>query len=289
MYVVLGATGNTGGATARELLERGFDVRVVMRSEAKAESWRDLGADVALADYRDVASLKRAVAGSKGVFLMNPPPDQEPNPIEAAKRQAEVYRELLSLVPRTVVLSSVGAHKAHGTGSIRTLNVLENTLRDERVVFLRPGYFAENWLNVIPLATSQGFLPTFLQPLDQTVPMVATADIGAAAADLLVANEVPKVVELLGPHDLSPRDLALQLSQALGREIAAVAVSPSEWSEQVSQWGLSQSAADLIMEMYRGINSKQVDVESPESVWRGRTEISQALLASFASPAGAVL
>ena len=43
------------------------------------------------------------------------------------------------------------------------------------------------------------------------------------------------------------------------------------------------------MEMYRGINSKQVDVESPERVWRGRTEISQALLAGFASPAGAAL
>lgn len=289
MYVVLGATGHTGGATARKLLEKGVDVRVVMRDEAKAESWRALGAEVALADYRDVAALRKAVTGSRGVFLMNPPPDQEPNPIEAAKRQAKVYKELLSLVPRAVVLSSVGAHKAQGTGSIRTLNVLESILRDERVVFLRPGYFAENWLNVMPLAASQGILPTFLQPLDQTVPMVATADIGVAAADLLVADEFPKVVELLGPHDLSPRDLALQLSQALGREIAAVAVPPSQWPEQVSQWGLSQSAADLIMEMYRGINSKQVDVESPERVWRGRTEISQALLAGFASPAGAAL
>ena len=285
MYVVLGATGNTGGATARALLGKGLDVRVVMRSEAQAETWRALGAEVVLADFGDVAALRESVIGSKGVFLMNPPPDQEPDPIEAAKRQAEVYKELLDEVPRAVVLSSVGAHKPRGTGSIQTLHVLESILNDQRVVFLRPGYFAENWLNVLPIVTAQGILPTFLH-LDQKVPMVATADIGIAAASLLIADEVPKVVELLSPHDLSPRDLALQLSQELGREITPVAIPPSEWPEQVAQWGLSQGAADLIMEMYRGINSRHVEVEKPELAWRGQTEISEVLLSRLTSPAG---
>lgn len=285
MYVVLGATGNTGGATARALLGKGLDVRVVMRNEAQAETWRALGAEVVLADFGDVAALRESVIGSKGVFLMNPPPDQESDPIEAAKRQGEVYKELLNEVPRAVMLSSVGAHKPRETGSIRTLHVLESILNDPRVVFLRPGYFAENWLNVLPVVTAQGILPTFLH-LDQKVPMVATADIGTAAASLLITDEVPKVVELLSPHDLSPRELAVQLSKALGREIAPIAVPPSEWPEQVAQWGLSQGAGDLIMEMYRGINSKHVEVENRERVWRGQTEISEVLLSRLTSPAG---
>lgn len=160
---------------------------------------------------------------------------------------------------------------------------------ERKVVFLRPGYFAENWLNVLPVVASQGVLPTFLQPLDQPVPMVATADIGRAAADLLVADEVPEVVELVGPVDLSPRALALKLSKALGREITPLAVPPSQWPEQVSQWGLSDGAAELIMEMYRGINRGHVDVENPDSVWRGQTEISEVLVTHLCSPAGSAV
>ena len=124
--------------------------------------------------------------------------------------------------------------------------------------------------------------------LDQNVPMVATADIGTAAADLLTTNRAPKVVELLGPHDLSPRSLAEQLSKALGREITPVAVPQSEWSAQVSQWGLSEAAAEMIMEMYRGINSCHVEVEYPNDVWRGQTGIAEVLLDRFVHPVGSV-
>ena len=284
MYVVLGATGNTGGATARALLKMGLKVRVVVRNAAKGDAWRAKGAEVAIADYSDVNALKKAVNGASGLFLMSPPPDRSPDPLGSARRQAEVYKELIDLVPRVVVLSSVGGHHADRTGSIRTLHIIEEVLKDTGVVFLRPGYFAENWLNVLTVVESQGVLPTFLQPLDKNVPTVTTADIGVAAAELLVAKEVPEVVELLGPQDVSPQSLAFQLSQRLGREITPVAVPPSEWSEQVKHWGLSDAAGGLIMEMYQGINSGHVEVENPKTVWRGETQIAEILVQALPRP-----
>ena len=46
MYIVSGATGNTGSAVAKTLLEKGLPVRVIVRSEEKGNSFKDLGADV---------------------------------------------------------------------------------------------------------------------------------------------------------------------------------------------------------------------------------------------------
>ena len=287
MFVVLGATGNTGGATARALLAQGQQVRVVLRNEEKAGLWQQMGAEVFLSDYKDRSRLTEAVRGSQGVYLMNPPPDHQPDPLLATREQAEIYRGLIDLTPRVIVLSSVGAHRRLGTGSIQTLHLLEEALRADNVTFLRPGYFAENWLQVLPLAENQGVLPSFLQPLDKPVTMVCTRDVGITAAKLLLSPEPPGVVELTGPSDLSPRDLATQLSLRFHRPVQAVAVPEEQWEAEVGQWGLSRRAADLIMELYRGVNNGTVDYQFPEKVWRGETEIVDALLSRQPATASA--
>jgi len=66
-----------------------------------------------------------------------------------------------------------------------------------------------------------GELPSFLQPLERRIPMVATEDVGRVAAGLLCDawSGGQRVVELAGPTDLSPRDLA----DALSRQFAGVA------------------------------------------------------------------
>ena len=54
LYVVTGATGRTGAAAAKALLDAGNRVRVVVRDEQKGEAWARLGAEVAVADLSDV-------------------------------------------------------------------------------------------------------------------------------------------------------------------------------------------------------------------------------------------
>lgn len=69
---VVGATGLTGGAVARRLLEDGWRVRAVTRSPAshKARALASQGADVVGADANDPASLERAFAGVHGVYTV---------------------------------------------------------------------------------------------------------------------------------------------------------------------------------------------------------------------------
>ncbi len=66
--LVTGVTGFTGGHLARRLREAGDQVRVLVRTAAQAEVWRNQGYDVARGDLTDGASLRAACAGIDVVY-----------------------------------------------------------------------------------------------------------------------------------------------------------------------------------------------------------------------------
>src|SRR5690606_7351780 len=72
---VLGATGRMGGATARHLLEDGWQVRAITRKPdgPKARALAAAGAQVVKADMEDPAALRKAFEGAQGVFNVQNP------------------------------------------------------------------------------------------------------------------------------------------------------------------------------------------------------------------------
>src|SRR6202042_1249838 len=98
------------------------------------------------------------------------------------------------------------------TGPVAALHDVETALAKSRadVTFLRAAYFMENWGSSL-YALAQGVLPTFLLA-DRAIPMVASTDIGTTAAALLIeGGRGKRVVELGGPQEYSPRDVAAAL------------------------------------------------------------------------------
>jgi uncharacterized protein YbjT (DUF2867 family) len=79
--LVTGATGRQGGVVARRLLDDGFSVRALVRSDAdaRARALVERGAQLVEADYQDATSLRRALDGVYGVFCVLPfvPVEQE--------------------------------------------------------------------------------------------------------------------------------------------------------------------------------------------------------------------
>ena len=73
MFVVLGASGNTGRVVAETLLSQNKKVRVVVRDVAKGQVWKEAGADVSVADVEDGAALKRAFSDTEGAYVLLPP------------------------------------------------------------------------------------------------------------------------------------------------------------------------------------------------------------------------
>ena len=93
------------------------------------------------------------------------------------------------------------------------------------VAFLRPAWFLENAAWDVATARDTGVIHSFLQPLDRSVPMVATEDVGRTAAALLQDEWTgARIVELEGPRRVSPNDLAAAFARVLGRPVQAEAV-----------------------------------------------------------------
>jgi len=92
MFVVLGATGNTGKVVAETLLAQKKAVRVVLHDAVKREAWKAGGAEVAVANVEDGASLEKAFDGAEGAYVLLPPALSFPHSEAASITGGYVYR-----------------------------------------------------------------------------------------------------------------------------------------------------------------------------------------------------
>jgi uncharacterized protein YbjT (DUF2867 family) len=268
MFVITGATGHTGSVAAQTLLDAGKKVRVVVRDAAKAERLKALGAEVFVADLAEPGALARAVAGAQGVFLISPPDLTARDFINERKRlTARQVQELAAAkVPHVVLLSSIGAHQSAGTGPILSTHNLEEQLRASGLAatFVRAGYFVENWAAVLHPVKTDGILPSFIPPA-QRIPMVATLDIGKALAQaLLDGPRGVRVIELAGPNDASPNDVAAAFARILGRPVQVVAAPLDAVVPTFTSFGASENIAGLFRELYEGVVNGKVSSEPGE-------------------------
>ncbi len=220
MFAVTGITGQVGGEVARTLLRKNLPVRAVVRNAAKGAAWADLGCEVTIADIADVDALAAAFTGVTAVFLMVPPNfDPIPGFPEAHASAAVLASALKRSKPESVVyLSTIGAQAAQ-ENLLTQHTIIEAALRRLDVAtsfLLRPGWFMENAAWDVAPARATGLIPSFLQPLDRQIPMVATADIGRTAAELMTERPESghRIVELQGLRDVSPNDVAAAFSVA---------------------------------------------------------------------------
>jgi uncharacterized protein YbjT (DUF2867 family) len=258
MYVVFGANGRAGGEAAHALIERGEAVRVVLRHPEQGERWTAVGAEVAVASIEDAEAMANALEGASGAFLLNPPPvsgDPYARTEELGAALADAARR--ARLPKAVVLSSIGAQHASGTGVIATLNQFEALLDGvaPATAFLRSGYFVETWSEVAGTVISESVLPTFLEP-SQRIPMVSTIDVGRTAAALLCEDWTGKrIVELGGPEDWSAGDVASAFADVLGRPMAPALVPPEQRAALLAEEGIPGEVASALLGMYEGITN----------------------------------
>ncbi len=279
MYAIIGATGRTGRIAAETLRSWGLPVRAVVRSPEKAQDLAARGAEVVVADLDDEASLTEALRGASSLYFLTTPPWDAADPVAVAVARGErvVRAAKAAGIGHVVLLSSVGAQHAEGTGPIKSLHAAEEALKASGLpsTFLRASFFAQNWEQVAVPAVSEGVLPTFLNA-GVALPMVDVRDIGRVAAELLAAGpEGVRVVELAGPADPTPEQVAATFTEAAGRPVK-LAAYPAEAAEAaLIQQGLPAPIAAMYAEMYRGIASGLVALEG--SPIRGRVPLADSV------------
>jgi uncharacterized protein YbjT (DUF2867 family) len=266
MYAITGITGQVGGAVAENLLARGKQVRAVVRNPGKGRPWAGRGCDLALAEINDSGALTKAFSNVEGVFVMLPP-IFDPSPgFPEASEAIESIRKALSAAkpPRVVCLSTIGA-QVKRPNLLNQLQMLEKTIGGLAlpITFLRPAWFMENCAWDVAPARELGVVPCFLQPLDKQVPMIATADIGKVAAQILLSSENPGVVELEGPERISPYKIAAVFAQLLGKDVRMQIVPRDSWEPLFRAQGMTNPLPR--MQMLDGFNEGWIEFEGGEA------------------------
>lgn len=222
--LVTGATGNQGGAVARELLANGYRVKAMTRnptSEA-AQGLAAQGAEVIGADLDDPSSLERALEDLWGVFAVQ-------NTWEAGvEREEEQGKRIAEIARRQgvqhYVYSSVGsAHRSTGVPHFDNKWRVEETVRGlgfPSYTILRPVFFMENWASPwFKPGTEQGKLMVGLRP-ETVLQMIAVQDIGRYGRLAFERHRElnGRALDIAGDELTMPQTAAI-LSEITGRQI----------------------------------------------------------------------
>lgn len=264
MYTVMGVSGQVGAHVARTLLTANQRVRVVVRDVEKGKVWAARGCEVAIADANDVNALTGAFSASTGVFILLPPNFDPSEGFPDTRIIIENLRIALENArpEKVLCISTIGA-QARQSSLLTQLQMLEKSFGSLTlpVTFLRPAWFMENCLWDIEPAEGDGVIPSFLQPLDKPVPMVATADVGRVSAELLQEEWFGKrIVELESEHQVTPNDIATAFSELLNKDVTVKAVPYNGWEALFRSQGMTNPHPRI--QMLRGFNEGWICFEA---------------------------
>jgi len=244
--LVTGATGKIGGAVAAQLLEKGLTTRVLVhREDGRSARLRALGAEVVVADMFDIGEVQAAVDGVNRLFF-NPP--YHPHALDSAVAFALAARR--SGVEAVVALGQWLASAEHPSLMTRQAWLTDKLFAlvpDTAHVAVDPGYFADNYLQVLPLAAQLGVLPVPMGAGRNAPP--SNEDIARVAVGALLDahRHDGRAYRPTGPTLLSGADIADAVGEALGRRVRHIDVPPWMFMRAV-RVNAKRLGADLFFE-----------------------------------------
>lgn len=225
--LVIGATGQQGGATARHLLERGRAVHALVRDadSPAAKALEEEGAQLVLGDLDDPASLRAAMKEVRGVFLvltMMVGPRISPEGVVAEERRGKAVVDLAGETGvEHLVYSSL-----NGAGARSGIPYYESKARIESHIhalglpatILRPVSFMDNFATYSrPVVVDGALVVSLAVRPELPMQLISVRDIGAFAA---IAFDRPdrflgRTLEIAGDV-LTPPEIAETFGRVCG-------------------------------------------------------------------------
>jgi NAD(P)H dehydrogenase (quinone) len=252
MIVVTGATGQLGHLVIKALLKKvpAASIVAAVRNVEKAKDIAALGVQVRHADYSQPATWDAALKGADKVLLISSSEigqrsKQHKAVIEAAKRAGVKLLAYTSVLRAdTSVLGLAGEHR-ETEADIRASGV--------PFVFLRNGWYSENYTAGIPTALSLGAV--YGCAGDGRIASATRADYAEAAAVALTTdNQAGKTYELAGDAAFTLTEFAAELSRQSGKAIGYVNLPEAEYKKALLGAGLPEFLAELLANSDTGVS-----------------------------------
>ncbi|MBO4159273.1 MULTISPECIES: NAD(P)H-binding protein [Micromonospora] len=261
MIVITGSTGNIGRHLLSLLIEAApagrEELRVVVRDPTRLPEGVRERVEVVVGSHGDAATVERAFAGADAVFWLVPP-DASVTPDDAYSGFTRPAARAFAAngVGHVVGVSALGrgTPQAAQAGLVTASLAMDDLIAGSGVAYraLACTSFFENLLEDVDAIRDDGVF-TDTAAADRPAPMVAVADIAAAAAALLLDRSWTGVgtVPVLGPQDLSPDDLARIMTEELGRPVRYQRQSLDELRSTMLGYGLNEAFVEAMVDMKR--------------------------------------
>ncbi|MGH2403466.1 MAG: SDR family oxidoreductase [bacterium] len=273
--LVLGATGNVGSKVVAELRALGAPVRAFARDREKAVSTLGPDAEVAVGNFDDPATVRRALGGVDAVLIT----------ASDGPQKVEHETNLIDIVAaegarRVVKLSTVGAGTAPGPQFDAHGRIEDHLARSGLPsVVLRSSFYMTNLLGSAEAIKATGKL--FAPAGGVKVSMIDPRDVAGVAARVLTTDaHEGKTYVLTGPELLTFDDVAAHLSAATGRTVEFVDVPADIAREQLLGTGMPDWMADLILAAFKALR-EGIAADTSDAV-RALTGLEPRSFAAFA-------
>lgn len=256
MIVITAPTGNIGHQVLAHVLASGQPVRVIVRDPARLPAEVRDQVEIVPGSHGDAQVVTRAFDGADALFWLLPT-DNHAASVEAAfleftRPAAEAIRS--QGVKHVVDVTALGRNTSYAgqAGHVTASLAMDDLIAGTGVAFraLAAPSFMDNMARQARVIKEQGMFFDITDP-DQPRPTVATRDIAAVAARLLLdtnwagQQEVP----VLGPEDLSNTDMAAIISDVLGTPVRYQQVPAAAFKDQLTGHGLSDAMAQALVDM----------------------------------------
>lgn len=192
IIVILGATGQQGGAVARALLaDKCWRLRAITRNPASDAAKRLVaqGFEVVAGDMNDPASLQKAFTGAYGVFSVQT--TDQGRDVEFRHGRAVVDAAVASGIAHFVYTSVGGADRDSGVEHFESKWQIENYIRSTALptTIVRPVFFMENFSQLSFRTVMMALMRRYI-PKERTLQMISVDDIGKWVARAFAEPEI---------------------------------------------------------------------------------------------------
>lgn len=240
MILIVGATGQLGGLITSRLLQRGEDVRVLIRPGSTPDELIAAGAHPVTGDLKDPGSLHTACAGVDTVITTataNATARTSPDTIESVDQHGNlnlIDAAEAAGVRRFVFVSALGADPSHPLPLLSAKGEAERRLQTTGMAWtvLQPNVFMDKLIPIVvgaPVVAGQPV--TLVGSSDHRHSFVAMSDVAAYAVAALDHEEsLGSVLVIGGPQPISWADVIASFENELGRPLPVRTVSPEDAS-----------------------------------------------------------
>ncbi len=245
MQKTLVTSGNIGNFVAESLAEKGFSVRVLVRTVKPNRKWESLGVEQVEGDLGDVASLASAFDGVDRFFSVTPMAENltelGTNAIQAAKEAGVDY------IVRSSAMGAAENAITIGRWHYEVEKVLEASGIPHTI--LQPNTFMQSYLmNADAIKGTRAF---YMPQGDGKVSLVDVRDIAAVAvACLSEDSHAGKRYVITGGEALSNAQIAEKVTSALGKRITYIDVTPEQAEESMAKSGIPSWMIQCLLELF---------------------------------------